>query len=116
MALGSLESEIMEVLWGARRPLTVREALDALNDNRTPPLAYTTVLTVMSRLAEKGALTRTTRGRGHAYEPAAADEAALAVQGVLRTYGDAAVSHFLDQAATDPALRERLQALLEKDS
>ncbi|MFG2091281.1 BlaI/MecI/CopY family transcriptional regulator [Spirillospora sp. NPDC048824] len=116
MALGSLESEIMDVLWAAREPLTVRETLEGLNVDRIPPLAYTTVLTVMSRLAEKGALTRTTRGRGHAYAPAAADEAALAVQGVLRTYGDAAVSRFLDQAATDPALRERLQALLEKDS
>lgn len=116
MALGSLESQIMDVLWAAEKPLTVRETLDALNQDRTPALAYTTVLTVMSRLAEKGALTRTARGRGHAYAPAAADEAALAVQGVLRTYGDAAVSHFLDQASNDPVLRERLQALLEKES
>ncbi|MBD2892358.1 Transcriptional regulator BlaI [Actinomadura sp. RB99] len=114
--LGSLESQIMEVFWTARRPLTVRETLDLLNADRTPPLAYTTVLTVMSRLAEKGALVRKAQGRGHTYAPAAEDEAALAVQGVLRTYGDAAVSHFLDQAATDPDLRKRLQALLEKDS
>jgi predicted transcriptional regulator len=114
--LGSLEAQIMDIFWATRKPLTVRETLELLNVDRTPPLAYTTVLTVMSRLAEKGALVRTAQGRGHTYAPAAEDEAALAVQGVLRTYGDAAVSHFLDQAATDPALRERLQALLEKDS
>ncbi|WP_433473673.1 BlaI/MecI/CopY family transcriptional regulator [Spirillospora sp. CA-142024] len=116
MVLGSLESQIMGVLWNAGKPLTVRETLEALNQDRKPPLAYTTVLTVMSRLAEKGALTRTSKGRGHAYVPAADDEAALAVQGVLRTYGDAAVSYFLDRAATDPALRGRLQALLGEDS
>ncbi|GAA2445680.1 BlaI/MecI/CopY family transcriptional regulator [Actinomadura vinacea] len=113
MSLGSLESSIMDVLWAADGPLTVRETLESLNRERTPPLAYTTVLTVMSRLADKGALVRTAKGRGHAYAPAVADEAALAVQGVLRTYGEAAVAHFLDRAATDPALRQRLKALLE---
>lgn len=113
MALGSLEAQVMDALWAAGRPVTVREALDALNKDRTPPFAYTTVLTVMSRLADKGALTRTVRGRGHVYAPAVPDEAALAVQDVIQTYGDAAVSRFVDQAAADPSLRERLRALLE---
>ena len=113
MALGSLEAQVMDALWAAGRPMTVRETLDALNDDRTPPLAYTTVLTVMQRLAGKGALTRTVRGRGHAYAPAVADEAALAVRDVLHAYGDAAVTHFAVQAAADPALRERLRALVD---
>ncbi len=103
----------MDVLWAAGRPLTVREALDALNAGRTPPLAYTTVLTVMSRLADKGALTRTPRGRGHQYAPAVTDAAALAVRDVIAAYGDAALSHFVDQASADPSLRDRLRALLE---
>lgn len=112
MALGSLETQIMDVLWAADRPLTVRETRDALNASRTPPLAYTTVLTVMSRLADKGALTRTLRGRGHQYAPAVTDEAALAVRDVLAVYGGAALSHFVDQASADPSLRDRLRALL----
>ncbi|MDA8318628.1 MAG: BlaI/MecI/CopY family transcriptional regulator [Actinomycetota bacterium] len=115
MALGSLEAQVMDALWAAGGPLTVRETLDVLNDGRTPPLAYTTVLTVMQRLAGKGALTRTGRGRGHAYAPAVADEAALAVRDVLHAYGDAAVTHFIGQAAADPALRERLRALMDPD-
>lgn len=115
MALGSLEAQVMDALWAAGGPLTVRETLDVLNDGRTPPLAYTTVLTVMQRLAGKGALTRTGRGRGHAYAPAVADEAALAVRDVLHAYGDAAVTHFIGQAAADPALRERLRALTDPD-
>jgi predicted transcriptional regulator len=113
MALGSLETQVMELLWAAGRPLTVREARDALNDGRTPPLAYTTVLTVMSRLAGKGALTRTPRGRSHQYAPAVTDEAALAVRDVIASYGQAALSHFVDQASADPSLRDRLRALLE---
>lgn len=112
MALGSLETQVMEALWAADHPLTVREALDALNADRTPPLAYTTVLTVMSRLADKGALARTPRSRGHQYAPAVADEAALAVRDVIAAYGSAALSRFVDQASADPALRARLRALL----
>jgi predicted transcriptional regulator len=105
MALGSLESQVMAVLWEASRPLTVREVLDALNSGRSSEFAYTTVLTVLQRLAGKGALARSERGRGHAYAPTVADEAGLAVADVLRTYGDAAVA--------DPELRERLRRLAE---
>jgi predicted transcriptional regulator len=113
--LGSLETQVMAVVWAAGSPLTVREALDALNARRGEPLAYTTVLTVMSRLADKGALARTERGRGHLYAPAVADEAALAVQDVIQAYGNAALSRFVDQASTDPALRARLQELMGQE-
>lgn len=117
MALGSLETEVMQTLWRAGRPLTVQETLDALNRERSPALAYTTVLTVLSRLTGKGALSRSVKGRGHAYVPAVPDEAALAVRDVLRRYGDQAVAHFMAhvmaRAGADPALRDRLLALLE---
>ena len=113
MALGSLEAQVMDVLWASDGPLGVRETLDALNEGRPSPLAYTTVLTVMSRLADKGALARTSRGRRHLYAPVAADEAALAVRDVIQAYGNAALSSFVDQATADPSLRERLQALMD---
>ncbi|WP_255945099.1 BlaI/MecI/CopY family transcriptional regulator [Streptomyces odontomachi] len=113
MALGSLEAEVMRVCWDAQVPLTVREALDRLNAGRSQPLAYTTVMTVMGRLTEKGALSREPRGRRYAYTPTVADEAALAVQEVLKTHGDAAVTHFAAQASLDPGLRARLRQLLE---
>src|SRR5260370_34209633 len=102
MALGSLEAQVMDALWAAGRPVTVRQALEVLNEDRTPPLAYTTVLTVMQRLAGKGALTRTVRGRGHAYAPAVADEAAPAGRDVLHAYGDAPGTHFMGPAAAGP--------------
>jgi predicted transcriptional regulator len=53
--LGDLELAIMREAWG-RETVTVRDVLEALNRKRKLPLAYTTVMTVMSRLAEKGLL------------------------------------------------------------
>ncbi|EGX61074.1 CopY family transcriptional regulator [Streptomyces zinciresistens K42] len=116
VVLGALEGEVMRVCWGAEKPVTVRQVLDELNTDRTQPLAYTTVMTVMSRLAEKGVLNRAPQGRGYAYTPAVADEAALAVREVLRAHGDAAVARFAAEAALDPGLRDRLLRLLEESS
>lgn len=111
--LGPLGAEVMAVLWSAREPLPVREVLDRLNRGRPEPLAYTTVMTVLTRLAERGAATRTPAGRGYAYASAVKDAAELAVRDVVRDHGDAAIAHFVDQARSDPALRERLRRLMD---
>ena len=61
---GELAEEVLGVLAAAGRPLTPQQVLDALPG----PLAYTTVLTTLARLCEKGALTRSpASGRAHAY-------------------------------------------------
>lgn len=116
MALGALENEIMRVLWARDRPLAVRDVLEAVNADRvTEPLAYTTVMTVLNRLVGKDVLERTRQGRGYLYRSLARDEAGVAVQEVLRRYGDAAVAHFLDSAAADPDARRRLRRLLDDE-
>ncbi len=112
---GPLESEVMGVVWRAGRPVAVREVVDDLNEPRSEPLAYTTVMTVMSRLAEKDALSRRKSGRSYVYEANAPDAAGIAVKDVLRAYGDVAVAHFVDEARADPSLRRRLQRLLDED-
>lgn len=114
--LGALESEVMATLWSSAPPLSVREVLDRLNKGRNPALAYTTVMTVLARLAEKGVLTREQVGRGFTYSPAVDDEAAIAVRGVVRDYGEAAVAHFVEQAKTDPKLYRRLRRLMAEGS
>jgi predicted transcriptional regulator len=113
--LGPLEAEVMGVMWSAERPLGVRAVLDALNEGRDAPLAYTTVMTVMSRLADKEILRRELNGRGYLYEAAVADAAAIAVRNVVRDFGEAAVAGFVDQARADPKLRERLAQLLRDE-
>ena len=113
--LGPLEREVMEVLWGSKDSLAVRDVLERLNRRRKPKLAYTTVMTVLSRLAEKEVVTREKVGRGYAYLPAVSDQAGIAVRGVLRDFGDAAVAHFVEEARADPELLDRLRRLMRKE-
>ena len=102
----------MDVVWQAEAPVSVRLVLDKLNERRETQLAYTTVMTVMNRLAAKNVLARQGERRRFVYEATSTDEAGLAVRDVLRTHGDAAVAHFVDEARTDPAVLRRLRALL----
>jgi predicted transcriptional regulator len=111
---GSLEAVVMDAVWAAGDPVTVRGVVERLNAERARPLAYTTVMTVMARLAEKGALVRRKQGRGYLYEAGAPDAAGLAVKDVLSTYGEAAVAHFVDEARADPKVMERLRDILGK--
>ena len=113
---GPLEAEVMAVLWRAGRPLLVREVVAELNSGRDTDLAYTTVMTVMSRLAGKGILARSRSGRRYAYTPMAADPAEIAVRSVLAEFGDAALARFVERAELDPPLRERLRRLTERSS
>jgi predicted transcriptional regulator len=110
-----LESEVMEAVWRSDGPVSVRQVLDMLNRLRSEPLAYTTVMTVMNRLVAKNVLSRLGERRSYVYEATAADEAGIAVQNVIRTYGDAAVAHFVDEARADASVLRRLRALLAED-
>jgi predicted transcriptional regulator len=106
----------MDAVWAASDPVSVREVLDTLNAGRSEPLAYTTVMTVMNRLAAKNVLRRHGERRSYVYEATATDAAGIAVRDVIHTYGDAAVAHFVDEARTDPAVLRRLRALLTENS
>jgi predicted transcriptional regulator len=115
-ALGPLEAEVMAVLWRAAGPVSVRDVVDQLNATRSAPLAYTTVMTVMSRLAGKGILLREQEGRGFAYTPAVVDTAEIAVRDVLAEFGDAALARFVERVELDPQLRARLRTLIRAKS
>lgn len=62
---GSLETEILAVLWSADGPLTPEDVRSSLDET----LAYTTVQTVLVRLYEKGVVERQLHGRAYAYSP-----------------------------------------------
>ena len=72
--LGDLERAVMNVLWDAETALSVRDVLDALDDE----LAYTTVMTVLDRLGGKDMVVRERDGRAYRYLPAQTREAATA--------------------------------------
>jgi predicted transcriptional regulator len=115
LVLGPLEAEVMQAMWASGERMSVRAMLVRLNEGRRPPLAYTTVMTVMARLAEKEILRRELNGRGYVYEAAAPDAASIAVRGVVRDFGDAAIAGFVDEARADPKLRRRLERLLRDE-
>ncbi|MET8836407.1 BlaI/MecI/CopY family transcriptional regulator [Micromonospora sp. NPDC004540] len=77
--LGDLERAVMDVLWDSvpatSDGVTVREVADALDGRE---LAYTTVMTVLDRLAGKGMVQREREGRAWRYRPAATREAHIA--------------------------------------
>lgn len=62
---GELETEVMERVWLAEDPITVREVFDSLVSERE--IAYTTVMSTMDNLHRKGWLTRERVGKAYAY-------------------------------------------------
>ena len=63
--LGELEDAVMTRVWRWNRPVTVREVLEDLQQERS--IAYTTVMTVMDNLHQKGWVRREVDGRAYRY-------------------------------------------------
>lgn len=80
--LGPLEQDVMDVVWRLG-DATVRDVHDELAASRK--IAYTTVMTTMTRLAAKGLLRRDTAGLAHRYRPIVSREryARLTLNSVL---------------------------------
>ena len=78
-AAGELEATVLAVLQGAGSPLSPGEVRERIGG----PLAYTTVVTILSRLHAKGVLKRTKAGRAYLYSPVA-DEPGLAARRMTR--------------------------------
>jgi predicted transcriptional regulator len=65
--LGDLERAVMDHLWSTPQPQTVRQVHEALSEQRD--LAYTTVMTVLQRLAKKNLVSQIRDDRAHRYLP-----------------------------------------------
>src|SRR5947209_14881026 len=120
-ALHELEAEIMEEVW-RQDETTVKLVMEALNRKAKPSRAYTTYMTVMRRLNDKGLLDRTRTGRQDTYVPRLSREqyqelrAQAQVQGLVDEFGDVALAHFARSLeGLDPARRRRLRRLAGAD-
>lgn len=93
--LGELERVVMDVLWQRDTPATVRDVAD---DPAVRHLAYTTIMTVLDRLAHKELVRREKDGRAWRYSPAATRDAYITelMMQALDLTGDrtAALAHF----------------------
>lgn len=107
-AAGELESAVLGVLWNAREALSpgeVRELL-ARTDETGVALSYSTIVTILTRLHEKGSLSRQRDGRAYRYAPVS-DEAGLEAR---------RLSQLLDRSADREAVLSRFVAdLSEQD-
>ena len=108
------ELEVMQVLW-ARGSATVAEVREALEDE----MAYTTVLTVLRRLEEKGYVTHEEEGRAHRYlpaiEPQAARESALErlVSRLFHGSPELLLTHLVSSRKLSAEERRRLRELVD---
>jgi predicted transcriptional regulator len=112
---GELEQAIMEIVWSAEGPVTGREVVDQLTRSR--PVVYTTVLTVMDRLARKGILEKHPTGKAHTYQAVQSREAYTAqrMASLLGAGGDptAVLLRFVEQLP--PEHTAKLRAALQPE-
>lgn len=117
--LGELETAIMQIVW-QQGEVTVREVQAALKPSRQ--LAYTTVMTVMSRLVPKGILNVRRQGKADYYRAIGTrddvlnQQAQRAVQNVLAHFGDAAITQFVRELKElDPDRLAALRTVLDAE-
>lgn len=114
--LGELELAVMEIIWQSE-PVSVREVQERLLRGKRN-LAYTTVMTILGRLKDKGWVTAEKQGRAFLYRAAFPRQEAegKAIGGVVRAlledFGEVAVAQFLREIdAVDPDQLRRLGEL-----
>jgi BlaI family penicillinase repressor len=111
------ELEVLKVLW-ERGPSTVREVMDVLNDVR--PRAYTSVMSLLNVMTDKGLLVRQPQGRAFVYKPKADRGRTL-----RRMVGDLLgrafegsttqlVAHLLDQSKPSPDELDEIRQAIEQ--
>ncbi|GGU48819.1 BlaI/MecI/CopY family transcriptional regulator [Streptomyces violascens] len=109
-APGELENEVLAALWAVGGPATA----GVVQKRVAGDPAYTTVLTILSRLYEKGLVTRERAGRGYLYSPVRdeAGHAAAGMRALLDKGGDraAVLARFVSELATED--EEILEQLL----
>ena len=120
VSLFDLEADVMEVVWSHRwDEFSVGDVHDALQQDRE--IAYTTVMTTVSRLFEKKVLDRRRDGRKYLYQPKFTRDGYLRAmtREVLERLPPAgheeAIAYLVEQVAeADADTLERLEALIAR--
>lgn len=114
--LGELEADIMSVVWKVGSA-SVKDVFEELYPDKR--LAYTTIMTVMSRLANKGVLKQDRSGTAYLYTPNVSQEdmaSVMITQVVDKVLGGnpvPALTLLLKKTTLDDAEIERIQAAVE---
>lgn len=117
--LGELESDVMEIIWQSSSSISVRDITEILQEKRK--IAYTTVMTIMNRLVDKGLLSRKQDGRAYLYKGTVSKDKFLTrisrqiIKNFMASFGDAAVAHFVEEVGKlSPAKKTALRRLLKE--
>lgn len=112
---GELSGLVLQMLREAGVALTPAEMLHHLGEVGAGPLAYTTVVTILSRLHDQGLVERFRTGRAYAYR--SIGDSALAARRMRRVLDDqrdrdAVLARFVQELSTDD--ERRLRELLNE--
>jgi predicted transcriptional regulator len=103
--LSDLEREVMETVWNADGEISVRGVAELVNGDGGKQRAYTTFMTILSRLHAKGIVERRRQGKSDLYRPAISRQAYLEgrarteVDALVGEYGDIALAQFARQVS-----------------
>ena len=81
---GELEAVVMDRLWSWNRPTLVREVVEDLQRHRQ--VAYTTVMTMMNILEQKGYLKKSSKDRAYVYQATRPQK--QVIRGMVREFVD----------------------------
>ena len=111
--LSETEWTVMRVLWDAA-PASARDVLDAVEDETQ--WAYSTVKTILARLAEKGVVEVGTRGNTSYYAPrlARGDARRSAVRNLLERAFDGTFGSLLHHMVEEETLSRKGRAALKR--
>jgi predicted transcriptional regulator len=119
VAVGPLESDVLDALWAGARRMTVPEVHAAVTaDGRT--LSYSAVKAVLNNLADKGWLKKDKQGKLTNFTPRVdrdqfQNEVMRSVIGSLkRNFGEPVIAQFVDQLAIDDDSIEEIERLLAR--
>ena len=116
--LGDLEAEIMKIVWKSGR-VTVRDVYEQLRLEKN--LAYTTVMTIMGRLAEKTMLNKEVQGNAYVYSPTISETdfaqkvVSEVLDGLFEEFAEPALSHMVDRLSTEDISKlEKLENMIKE--
>ena len=116
------ELEVLKILWDSQGPASVRDVLEAVNRGLgadRSPRAYTSVMSLLNVMTEKGLLRRAPQGRAFLYEPVMPREqtmSSLLGETLRRVYDGSAsllVAHLLDQSRPNVDELDQIRTLLD---
>jgi predicted transcriptional regulator len=113
------ELEILKILWNRGDPSSVRDVFEVINRVAKPPRAYTSVMSLLNVMTDKGLLRRSPHGRAFRYEPVSPrDQTLRSLLGetLRRVYSGSAsllVAHLLEQSRPSADELNKIRVVVE---